>query len=78
MLQYVVIDQIHFNTSQRGAHIRGEGGLITWCIFLFTGGWAYNWGAYKEGLISGEVEGGGGLRNTYGNGSLLLFEKMFC
>ena len=25
------------------------GGLITGCTFLFTGRWAYNWGAYKWG-----------------------------
>ena len=30
-------------------------GLITGCIFLFTGRWAYNWGAYKRG--------GGGLKS---------------
>lgn len=31
-----------------------SGGLKIGCILLFTGRWAYNWGAYK---------GGGGLKS---------------
>ncbi len=31
----------------------GGGGLKTGCIFLFTGRWAYNQGAYKRGWGGG-------------------------
>ena len=48
--------KIEFIWIQAGGELlRGGGGGITGCIFLFTGMWAYNWGgrAYKWGEKGG-------------------------
>ena len=43
-LQNVVKSRIHFNISKMGSlHSGGGGGVITECIFWFTGRWANKW-----------------------------------
>ena len=75
MLQYVVIDQIHFNTSYRGAHIR-RGGLISWCIFFCL---------RVDGPITGgltrrgsQVGGGGGLETPIETAVYCCLKKLFA